>query len=310
MLLLKQQIIEFLSTNLEQPYAKWIETATYNAKDYVIYKNHLYQCIVNENINIKPDLNTGKWLLFGVDNAYASVDLRSHTKSELLTDADKLLPYMEFVFSAVGFTYIGFSQVQGSMLEILEYDTAGNLLRTTTEAIGADRVCAINWYNYYFCEIPDDTALGRGKPIDYLFTGILPTTAKIAVRVHKNSDGVASLSAMVGGKAVQIGNTQYGVEIGIIDYSEKKTDEYGITTLTERESREVMTLDIEFPAKSAQAVKREVKAHLGIPIMFIADESTDSLFEHLIMFGYIEDYRSYITNGIIANARMKLEEII
>lgn len=306
MLLLKQEIERFLSTNLDQPYPVWANGTEYQAKQTVVYENHIYRSIVNNNIGVTPDLNTGKWLLFGVDNAFASIDLRSHTKSII----DDGLEYIEYVFEAVGFTYLGFSQIQGSLLEIWEYDSAGVEVKHTNHPIGQERVNAISWYTYFYNPIPDHGNLGKGKPVDFLYRNINTTTAKIKIRVHKNTDNYASLSAMVGGKASDVGATQYGVEVGLIDYTEKETDKYGITTLKKRDAKETMVLNMKSPAKHSQLIKREVKEHLGMSLMFIADPSVDTLFENLIIFGYILDYKMYLNNGVTSESTMHIEEII
>ena len=306
MLILEQKIERFISTNMTQPYDEWDENTEYAWNTTVVYSNHIYRNIVKENKGVEPDLNTGKWLLFGVDNAFAMLDLHSHTD----TIMDKGLPYIETVFTAVGFDYIGFGNVRGSTVDITEYASNGTEIRTKTHKIGNVRTCAITWHDYYYCGIPDQLDLGKGKAIDFLHGSISPDTAKIRVRINKNSDDIASCGSMIGGKAKDIGNTQFGVNIRLVDYSIKERDNYGITSIERRDSQEVFTCDITFPAKHTQIIKREVKANLGKVVMIIAEPEKDSNYDNLITLGYIEDFQININNGIESIASMKILEVL
>lgn len=310
MLLLKQNITRFLSTNLHQPYPAWDKNNTYPLNTTVLYKNYFYRTIVDNNQGVAPDLNTGKWLLMGVDNAYAAIDLQSHTSSTIDSDEDKNLPYIEYVFESISFDYLAFGGIRGTMLEIWEYDAKDKEVGHTQHAIGAERICANTWYKYFYCDIPDKNDLGKGKPIDYLHGNIHGNTVKIKVHIVKNSDGKASVGSMVGGASNDIGDTQFGVTLGLVDYSRKVTDEFGITTLTKRDAVETMTSEIVIPAQDTQKVKRAIKEALGTVVMFIANPERDSNYEHLIQLGYIEDFRIYIRNAVESRATLQTSEAI
>jgi len=306
MLILEQKIKKFIRTNLQQPYAEWDKDTEYVWNTTIVYKNHIYRNIVKQNKGVQPDLNTGKWLLFGVDNAFAMLDLHSHTDTVM----DKGLKRIEVTFSSAGYDYIGFGNVKGSLIEIQEYSSTNMRLKTTQHKIGNERTCATTWHDYYYCGIPDKLDLGKGKAVDFLYGHILPRTASIKVIIHQNSDNIASCGSMVSGKAKDIGNTQFGVDIRLVDYSVKTTDKYGITTIEKHDSQEVFTCEITFPAKTTQLVKREVKQNLGKVVMIIAEPERDSNYDNLITLGYIEDFQIYINNGVESRASMRVLEVL
>ena len=306
MLILEQKIKKFISTNLQQPYTEWNEATEYAWNTTIVYKNHIYRNIVKHNKGVQPDLNTGKWLLFGVDNAFAMLDLHSHTDTAM----DKGLTSIDVEFSSAGYDYIGFGNVKGSLITITEFSANGTELKKTHNKIGNERTCAVTWHDYYYCGIPDKLDLGKGKAVDFLYGNVMPTTASIKVSIHENSDHKASCGSMVSGKSKDIGNTQFGVNIRLVDYSVKTTDKYGITTIEKHDSQEVFTCEIKFPAKTTQMVKREVKQNLGKVVMIIAEPERDSNYDNLITLGYIEDFQIDINNGVESRASMRVLEVL
>ncbi len=306
MILLGQQITKYTNTNLAQPYNEWLEATEYALNTMVVYKNHIYRTIVDKNKGVQPDLNTGKWLLFGVDNAFAAIDLHSSTA----TTIDDGLTQIELTFPIANFTHLALGGVQGGAMTIEEKDASGTILKTKDYPIGISRTNARNWYDYYYLPIPDTSGAGSGLPIDILLDAVLPITRNITLKLTRNAKGEAFIGSMVGGKGFDIGDAEYGVRMGLIDYSRKETDEYGITTLVRRRSRETMDIDIVSPAKHSQGNKRVVKEHLGQALMFIADPNKDSKFDNLILFGYVDEYTTYLNNGVIARSNLLIEEVL
>lgn len=282
MLILPQTITEYISTNLAQPYQLWNELTTYQADQAVLYKNYIYKCITNDNTGIEPSLNTGKWLLMGVDNAYAGIDLNSSTATQL----DEGLTFIECTFSATGNDSLAFGRIYGTTLTVEQYDIGDVLLDSTDYPITGETA------------------------IDAFTNALEPTVDYITIRVTQATDGNAYFASMVCGMSEDIGATEYNVNIDIIDYSVKTTDTFGITTLQRRRSREVMEVDIVSDSIDTQLHKRQIKAVLGTALMFIADPSIDSKYDSLIILGYVDRYQMYIDNGVKSRARMKILEVL
>lgn len=306
MLILKQKIENFIFTNLEQPFNRWNISNVYNLYDRVFYKNYIYMSVVDDNSGVKPSENTGKWLLMQVDNAYAAIDLHSSTKSVV----DDAKHYIEYVFSVVGFDTIALGDVLGSSIEFIEYDSSMNVIKSKQVPIGATRICANNWYNYYYCGIPDASDVGKGKPIDYLYSEISGNASQIKIIIHTNSNGDASIGSLVGGKAEYVGDTQFGITLGLVDYSKKETDDNGITSITKRNVQETMESETVIPSKQTQSVKKIIKDAMGEVVMFIANPETDSNYEFLIQLGYIDEFNILINNGVISRGILRTAEVL
>lgn len=287
MKVLTQEITAFISTNLAQPLSQWDSATTYAQNDEIIYKNHIYRSIVNDNLNINPGLNTGKWLLFGVDNSFAAIDLHSLTASTI----DDLLNYIEYVFDATGFDTLVFRNLVGLSVDIYEYDSLdAQLAHTNIPTVPTEAPPAI-------------------QKVDTVFDTFNANTVKVMVRINKTAAGDASVSAMVGGKAFSIGATLFGATGSFIDYSVRKTDDYGITTITKRNVQETLKGDLVIDATRTQTVKRYIRNNcMGTTIMFIADESVDSNYENLLMLGYITDFDIRLSNAVKSYGSIEIEE--
>ena len=203
MILLPQAITKYLTTNLDQPYTEWNASNNYANGARVFYKNYIYQCITDNNENVQPDLNTGKWLLVGVDNAYAGIDLQSSTKTVIDDD----LTQIDLEFSAVGYDYLAFGGILGGVLTVTEYDSGNNQIAQELYDIGGVRINANNWYDYYFAGIPETGA--SDFPVDILVDQIQTTTAKI--KVELTSNGKRRVLYLVNGFGKRVRDRRYRV---------------------------------------------------------------------------------------------------
>jgi len=306
MILLNQKIHNILWSNLPSLANQWSSKITYKRNQMVVFKNHIYRNIVNSNQNVKPNLNTGKWLSFGVDNVHACIDLRSHTQTEMPDGLD----YIELKIEATDINTLAFGAVTGRMLTIIEKDGNNNQLNSTNIPIGHERTCSNNWYSYYYCPIPDQGNLSIGQSMDVVHSPVDPRTAVIEITIEKNGKGKAGLGSLIGDQAKQLGETQFGTEIDLIDYSEKVQDKEGVTEIKHRDVQEITQCKINIPAKQTQIIKRQIKTSLGEVIMIIAEPEKDSNYENLITLGYIDRFTMRIDNGVLTSADMTIKESI
>lgn len=301
MLVLRQEINSFISTNLTQPRPEWSDASTYDYQDEVTYKNHVYRSMIDGNVNVNPALNTGKWLLWEVDNSFAAIDLHSLTNSYI----DDGLTYIEYKFNADGFDTVVLRGVYGLTIDLLEYDSGDVLLRTQNVSGIPERTSSDSWYNYYFSSISSEADL---FPMDMIFQTIQVTTSYIILRINKRSNGMAYISTLAGGRSYDIGAAKFGLEGGFIDYSLRDTDNNGITKITKRNVRETMKADLVMDSVRTQQIKRFVKSCMGDVVIFVADPSIDSRYENLTMLGYITDFNIKLANPAKSYGEIEIEE--
>lgn len=99
-------------------------------------------------------------------------------------------------------------------------------------------------------------------------------------------DNDARISIVSIGKKRTLGVTQYGVQLGIEDYSTKDTDDSGRTILTEGRYKDTAQAIVYIDQSSADAVKRVLTSYRATPLVFIVAEE----IETSILYGFIRDF--------------------
>lgn len=115
---------------------------------------------------------------------------------------------------------------------------------------------------------------------------------------------------MVCGNTQYVGDTLFGVGIGLIDYSKKSIDDFGILELTRRESRQTMDIDVTYESARINQVNRMVRGVLGKVALFINDEDTESKYENLLLLGLVDDFTTVLSNSVEVQASISLSEVI
>lgn len=75
-----------------------------------------------------------------------------------------------------------------------------------------------------------------------------------------------------GGAAIDLGETEATPTIGIVDYSRRETDEFGVTTVAQRDFSRRMSVRIKMPFEQVDAVRRQLAALRATPAQWVADE--------------------------------------
>lgn len=198
--------------------------------------------------------------------------------------------------------------VHASTLTIEILDENDLVVWTHFQDLLATRPDVHSWYDYYFIPLPD----GASETPDQSFYVRLPVydiSHYIRVTLGERS-GSSSCSYMICGNTSYIGDTLYSPTIELIDYSVKETDDFGITKLLRRKSRRHIDYDLIYDSGRANELRRIVQGFMGQVVLFIGDESTASIYEHLLLLGYVSAYQTIISNPVKTKATLSVEEVI
>lgn len=88
------------------------------------------------------------------------------------------------------------------------------------------------------------------------------------------------------GETITLGTTETGVTIGIIDYSRRVTDDFGVTTVVPRSFARRMSVRIAVPFDQIDQVQRRLAELRATPARWIADDR----FASLDVQGYYKDF--------------------
>jgi hypothetical protein len=111
---------------------------------------------------------------------------------------------------------------------------------------------------------------------------------------------------MVLGGSGSIGDTQYGASIGIIDYSKKTTDDYGLTTFEVRTYARKMNARLQINPQNLNAVYSLLSAVRGTACVWVAvDDQTG--YEAMIVYGWARDFNIDIALPAVFFCTLQIE---
>jgi len=267
---LKQNKITILNTNAPlEDYPEWDSSSTYNKNDKVIYNNHIWTSLIDNN-NSEPgtDLN---WFDEGVTNPYRMLDEYINTYTNAPDDKD-----LTFTFETTNLNAIAFFGIYGQAIKIVIKDKNDTIVSDET----IDLVSNIsNWEDYFFGEICYREKLYYPTP--NLFY------AKVEVTIIKKD--VAKLGLIKVGKTTYLGITATNVNASITDYSKKKINDNGIIYLEKGNYADRISCETQIiGAAQYNIVKSRLENLRATPTVYIIDES-DTYFE-LLIYGYYENF--------------------
>jgi hypothetical protein len=145
-----------------------------------------------------------------------------------------------------------------------------------------------NWSDYFVepYTILSDVFVGFSSRADMQITLSMPAGSEIG--------------ALMVGNYIELGDTGYGVTSGIEDYSVKQTDEFGVTTLVERDFAKRVNFPItveNFAMRRSFSTLASLRAR---PALFVGSE--DYRYSPFTVFGYVSNFEvalSFATYSII-----------
>jgi hypothetical protein len=141
-----------------------------------------------------------------------------------------------------------------------------------------DTTPIIDWYSYFF------ESIARRRTV--ILTDLPPYVGMQITVTIAASTGPVSCGTCVVGRVNTIGDTLLGVQLGIVDYSKKSTDDFGATTVVERGYANRMTVRASFPADTLSQVASKLKAVRAVPVVCIGEDAIEST----VFYGWLKDW--------------------
>jgi hypothetical protein len=139
-----------------------------------------------------------------------------------------------------------------------------------------------NWYEYFFGIFSYRTDVSE-------YMDVLAENATLVVTVKAlDEDGAACGSCLVG-RSLDTGKTQYGVRVGMVDFSSRDEDDEGRVTVKQGYWAKRNTIPVNIDNVKLDYIYKEITALRGTPTAWIGNgDGTD--YEALIIYGIIKDF--------------------
>jgi hypothetical protein len=161
-----------------------------------------------------------------------------------------------------------------------------------------DNTIIIDWYSYFFESITTVS--------DVVFLG-LPAYGGATTRIQVNAGaGTAAIGEVVIGKQRNLGVSNFGTSVSILDYSRKETDQFGNTVVETRPFSKRADFDVTVETGAVAAVQKALADIRTTPTVFIGDEDR----AETIVYGFYRGFNIVISTPSISDCSIEVEGLI
>lgn len=277
------------STAPETDHAAWSAATTYALGNRVIKASthRIYESVQGSNLNHDPETDTTStwWLDVGPTNRWAMFDQAVGSQTSQATP-------LTVVLEPGIVAGLALLDVEASAATVTMTSGAVAVYSATVDMIDGTEL--VDWYGYFFDAI---------EPRDTLVLTDLPAYDDGQITVTLTAAATARCGTLAVGPLLEIGNINYGAGIGIIDYSRKETDAFGVTTLLERSYARRAEVEVVVEAGRVNYVARALAAVRAIPCVWIGDTA----YTCLIVYGFPRDWGININYPAYSLGRLTIE---
>ena len=284
------------STVPETDYAAWSAATTYAIGDRVILGtgyHSVYESLRATNLNHHPATDTSSpayWARVGPTNRWAMFDTRNATITSAAGSVSAV-----FTPGQIGAMFL--SGLVGSTATVQIKDgVAGAVVYSATVSLLTGDV--FDWFSYFFANFDQKAQV--------VLTD-LPIYSSSYVTVTVTGSGTVEIGTLLVGKMFSEGSAQYGAEAGIVDYSRKEVDAFGVMTFVERAFSKRFSVSLAIDKARTIPFISLLNSLRATPAVYIT--TSDDNYAYLAALGFYRSYRtvvSYPTQNLIS---LEIEEL-
>jgi hypothetical protein len=154
-----------------------------------------------------------------------------------------------------------------------------------------------DWYAYFFEPIVRKNQLALTD---------LPPYSNTSISVTINSGADAKVGALVIGQFADLGLSQHGASISIIDYSTKTTDSQGRVTITDGPYADKMDVDVVLDTSQIGQANTTLSSLRTTPAVWVAEDNNDDL----VIYGYYREFDIILSNPTISRLSLEIEGLV
>ena len=191
---------------------------------------------------------------------------------------------------------IGLINVDAASATIVMTDaTEGVVYNKTFSLVSTSSIQ--DWYAYFFEPIVRQTQLAVAG---------LPPYSSADIDVTLTDTGTAKCGACVLGQFADLGFSQHGASLGIIDYSVKATDATGRVTITPGDYVDTMEVDVILDTPKVGQVKTVLTEIRTTPVVWIAEDDNPDY----VVYGYYREFDVIVSNPTLSRCALQIEGLV
>jgi hypothetical protein len=275
----------------ETDHAAWVAATAYAAGDRVIRvaTHSIYERLIGGTTATAPEADAVNWIRVGPTNRWAMLDGAVGTA----TSAAALIA----ITLAPGL-------VRGLALLDLDVESVAVEMTVGPDVVYSRTFNAIasgddvdNWFDFFF------DAIERRRTV--VITD-LPPFGEADITVTLTGAGTISVGSLILGVVYDLGSTQSGATVGIVDYSRKEADEFGAVVVAERAYAKRMTLPLVLDTVRVDIATARLARIRAKPVVWIGSELIDSL----VVYGWVKDWSIDIPGMTLSACSLEIEGLV
>lgn len=281
------------STRAENDYSAWSSGTTYAAGGHCISTttHRIYESMQAGNINHAPTTDDGTWWIdIGPTNRWAMFD------SAVGSITSQATP-LTVVLDPGIVTSLALLDVAAQSVAVTMTDGAGGPTVFSATYDMGDTANLVDWWEYFFKPISARTTL---------IVDDLPPYSTGRLTVAITAATTASCGTMALGTPVALGALRPGAQLGIIDYSAKTTDAYGITSVVERSYAKRIEVSLLTENSTVDYIAAQLANVRARPVVWVGDDIYDSL----VVYGWVRDWGVNIAYATHSETRLTIEGLV
>ena len=268
-------------------YPTWDSSTTYNKDDKVIWNNHIWISLVDNNSS-EPGADVN-WFDEGATNPYRCLDKYINTQTTG-PDNDSLI--MEFDVTNVNAVVL--LNLEALKVIVSAYDINGNLIGTVEKSTITG---VTNWGDYFFGTITYNNKV--------LIEGPQLLKGKVTIEIQGSP---AKLGVVLIGFLEDLGITLQGVKSSIDDYSKKKVDTNGNVYLAEGNYADRFEGKVLLDLGDFNKIKQKLTSLRGQAYYYTATK--EDICRELDVYGFYENFEIDIQNPVKAECSLTIRGLI
>lgn len=284
------------------PYeTSWVSGGSYTANSSLVYYSgtrKIYICTVTHSgRTTDPSSDIGYWAYYAPCTRLAAFDIATTSSSQSYGTSTSM---SWTIVPGVAVNSIGFFNVKAKTISVTMKSTAGGttVYTSTINFYGTD---IVNYTDYMF---------NQSDTLDsWVLCGVMPehATCEIIITVSVAS-GIPSIGEIVLGNAYEIGDAQHGASLSIIDYSTKTTNDYNITSITQRPSSRKVDATVAILNASLNKVNKLIKDNVSRPLIVVPYPDSTT-YNAMNVLGYVKDMSHVVSYPTLTMMNMSVESI-
>lgn len=203
------------------------------------------------------------------------------------------------VYAVTGYTNaVLFGNIDCSSIRVvMNDDIDGDVYDETVSGVSPSGIQ--DWYAYFTEPIVRKT--------DILFNDLpLYANTNITVTISGGTGNTVYCGLCYIGNMLNVGGTQYGMTLGITDYSVKSQDDWGNYSITERAYSRRMTALVRVENDYVGALHSLLSKYRALPVVYIGSDS----YEPSYVFGFYKDFNIEIPHPAYSLCSIEIEGLI